>query len=67
MFRVPNKVPVKTSHPRCHWTKKKGNWKVKCSFDSIDEAEAYIRKHRMHKYAAYHCKVCGHIHIGYEK
>lgn len=67
MYRAPNKVPIKkTNHPRCHWTRKKGSWKPKRSFSSFEEAEAYIKKHRIVKYKAYRCKVCGAIHIGYE-
>ena len=55
-----NKHPIK----REHYTRKNGEWKPKQKFDSQEEAEAFIKKHKMYGYVPYVCSVCGSIHIG---
>lgn len=57
----------KIQHPREHWTKKKGKWKPKMAFSSLEEAQEFIAKHKMTQYSAYKCPYCGHIHIGFVK
>lgn len=57
----------KCQHPREHWTKKKGKWKIKKAFSSLEEAEEFIVKHKMSQYSAYKCPYCGQIHIGFLK
>lgn len=64
------KRPLKhNSHPRCHWTKKKGLWKVKKSYKTESEAQEFIDNHNLFKsnYYAYQCQICGFWHIGYKK
>lgn len=67
IYRVPQKKPNKVSHPREHWTRKKGAWKVKKSFVSDEDARVYISHHRLGGYRYYKCPYCGGIHIGYVK
>lgn len=49
---------------REHYTRKDGEWKPKQKFESEHEALTFIKKHKMYKYTAYVCKVCGKYHIG---
>lgn len=59
------KVPYKNTHPREHWTRKKGQWKPKKDFGSIKAGLSYIKKYRRLNYDAYVCPICGGVHIGY--
>lgn len=49
---------------REHYTRKNGEWKPKQKFETEQEALSFIKKHKMYKYTAYICKVCGKWHIG---
>ena len=49
---------------REHYARKDGEWKPKQKFNTSDEANAYIKKHKLYKYTSYICKVCGYYHIG---
>jgi rubrerythrin len=49
---------------REHYSKKDGEWKPKQKFETESEALSFIKKHKMYKYTAYICKVCGKWHIG---
>ena len=42
-------------------------WKPKQKFETEQEALSFIKKHKMYKYTAYICKVCGKWHIGIKK
>ena len=52
---------------REHFTRKNGEWKPKIKFDTEEEALMWIKKHRMYRYIAYICTVCGKYHIGIKK
>ena len=52
---------------REHYTRKNSNWKPKQKFETKEEADSYIKKHKMYKYSSYICKVCGQWHIGMKK
>jgi hypothetical protein len=58
-----NKHPIK----REHYFKKDGDWKPKKKFDTDEEALCWIKKHKMHHYTPYICKVCGKWHVGIKK
>ena len=49
---------------REHYARKNGEWKPKQKFETEQEALSFIKKHKMYKYTAYICKVCGKWHIG---
>jgi len=52
---------------REHYVRKDGEWKPKQKFETELEALSFIKKHKMYKYSAYVCKVCGKWHIGMKK
>jgi len=52
---------------REHYSKKNGEWKPKQKFETEQDALSFIKKHKMYKYTAYICKVCGKWHIGIKK
>lgn len=43
------------------------NGNLSKKFESEQEALTFINKHKMYKYTAYVCKVCGKYHIGIKK
>ena len=49
---------------REHYARKNGEWKPKQKFETEQETLSFIKKHKMYKYTAYICKVCGKWHIG---
>ena len=49
---------------REHYARKEGEWKPKQKFETEEDANIYINKHRMYTYTSYICKVCGKWHIG---
>lgn len=67
MVNRPRSNCIRKTHPREHWTKKRGTWKPKHPFPDEQSAQTYITKHKMFKYEAYLCSICGHWHIGYRK
>lgn len=58
---------VKKSHPREHWTRKKGAWKPKYPFPDEASATEYLISHHLKSYRAYRCPICGAWHIGFFK
>lgn len=56
-----------TSHPRCHFTRKKGKWKPKVPYVSESAATLFIQERGLEDYEAYRCPICGKWHIGYHK
>lgn len=60
------KVPHKNTHPREHWTRKRGQWKPKKDFVTIKAGNSYIKKYRRINYCSYVCPICGGVHIGYK-
>lgn len=53
--------------PKCHWARKKGKWKIKRVYNTLEEAVAEINKYpNLYKrYNAYLCPICNKYHIGY--
>lgn len=52
---------------REHYASKDGEWKPNKKFEIEEDANAFIKKHKMSKYTSYVCKVCGKWHIGIRK
>lgn len=52
---------------REHYCRKNSSWKPKKKFNTVTEANNWIKKYKMYKYVPYVCKVCGKIHIGIKK
>ena len=57
---VHSKIPS-GRYPRCHYN---ARHKAKRVYDSVDDAERFISRHRLVGYTAYECNVCHMIHIG---
>lgn len=55
------------SYPRCHFTKKKGKWKPKVSYNSKQTALLFIEERKLENYEVYKCPVCCKWHIGFYK
>lgn len=56
------KMPYEKSRPRQHYTSK---GKCKNSYDTKEDAERYIAKHKLYDMRAYFCKICNKYHIGH--
>ena len=60
------KLPQEKSLPRQHYNRLNGRRrKAKVSFSSVDEAERYMKKHRLRGMTAYRCNECNMYHIGH--
>lgn len=64
MITKPRSDCNKHTIKREHYARKNGEWKPKQKFDTEQDALSFIKKHKMYKYTAYICKVCGKWHIG---
>lgn len=61
------KQPRKLHLPRCHWNKKHGRYiKVKFPYDTLSQAEEYIKENNLVGYEAYLCPICNKYHIGHK-
>lgn len=63
------KTPRKRFNPDpCHWTKtKKGNWKQKEQYESEQEAQRWLRHHKLTDMISYLCPICNKWHNGHNK
>lgn len=56
--------------PNQHWnkTKKKSHRKSKRIYSTLEEANTFIKKHKLEeKFIAYICPYCNKIHIGHKQ
>ena len=56
------KIPFEKSRPRQHYTSK---GKSKKAYDTEEEANRYISKHKLMGMQAYLCRQCNKYHIGH--
>lgn len=62
------KKPVKNKHKRYHYYKKDGKWKPKLKFESIQDAEDYLKAiNKLGELNIYRCPYCKKFHIGHVK
>ena len=66
-FYLPKNKPQIVNVPKANYIAIRGQGNPKQKFESEHEALTFIKKHKMYKYTAYVCKVCGKYHIGIKK
>jgi hypothetical protein len=54
---------VKMSYPRRHYNSQK---KAKKQFQTIEEAEDYIKQRKLEGYTIYFCDICSMYHISHK-
>lgn len=59
---INSKIPYEKSRPRQHYTSR---GKCKETYETMEDAIKYIRKHRLYDMKAYFCRVCNKYHIGH--
>lgn len=59
---VVYKIPFQKSRPRQHYNSK-GHTKI--SYDTENEADKYISKHKLIGMKSYYCRTCNKYHIGH--
>lgn len=56
------KIPYEKSRSRQHYTSR---GKCKESYDTKEDADRYIVKHKLYNMNSYFCRICNKYHIGH--
>jgi hypothetical protein len=59
---VVYKIPYEKARPRQHYNSKGHS---KRAYDTEEEADKYIMKHRLKGMKSYYCRTCNKYHIGH--
>lgn len=62
VIMINYKIPFEKSRPRQHYNSR---GKCKQTFETGEDADKYISKHRLRGMKSYCCNVCNKYHIGH--